>query len=149
MLIFLSNILSKINTIGKLPIKQSLLLPNFMKTLEPFLSNIPESNGSRIFNKIDKRVGIICDEFLYEAYKDVVNLHFHKHADTILRTVERWAVSASRTCTHYPNQQLSFFLPRVRQHPVDFATILPQLQVTLQGYGATYVPQKIVPSHSQ
>ncbi|CAN9252533.1 unnamed protein product [Alternaria alternata] len=70
-------------------------------------------------------------------WKDVVNLHFHKHADTILRTVERWAVSASRTCTHYPNQQLSFFLPRVRQHPVDFATILPQLQVTLQGYGAT------------
>ena len=49
---------------------------DFFSDLEPFLSNIPESNGSRIFNKIDKRVGIICDEFLYNSYKDVVNLEY-------------------------------------------------------------------------
>ncbi|WP_312039465.1 glycosyltransferase [Macrococcoides bohemicum] len=47
---------------------------DFFSQLEPFLANLPESNGSRIFNKIDKRVGIICDEFLYNSYKDVVNL---------------------------------------------------------------------------
>ncbi|WZE73739.1 glycosyltransferase [Macrococcus sp. CCM 2573] len=47
---------------------------DFFSQLEPFLANLPESNGSRVFNKIDKRVGIICDEFLYNSYKDVVNL---------------------------------------------------------------------------
>ncbi|TDM50810.1 glycosyltransferase [Macrococcoides goetzii] len=47
---------------------------DFFNKLEPYLANIPESNGSRIFNKIEKRVGIICDEFLYNSYKDVVNL---------------------------------------------------------------------------
>lgn len=82
-------------------------------------------------------------------WKDVVNLHVHEHADTILRTAERWAVSASRTYTPYPNQRLLFVSPLVRQYQADFATILPQLQVTLQGYGATYVSQKIAPSHSQ
>ncbi|WP_414043558.1 glycosyltransferase [Macrococcus sp. EM39E] len=47
---------------------------DFFNKLEPYLANIPESNGSRVFNKINKRVGIICDEFLYNSYKDVVDL---------------------------------------------------------------------------
>lgn len=47
---------------------------DFFSKLEPYLANIPVSNGSRVFTKIKKRVGIICDEFLYNSYKDVVDL---------------------------------------------------------------------------
>lgn len=38
------------------------------------IENIPKSNGSRYFKKIDKNVGIITDEFMYNYYKDSVNL---------------------------------------------------------------------------
>ncbi|KAL1796375.1 hypothetical protein ACET3X_004915 [Alternaria dauci] len=34
-------------------------------------------------------------------WKDVVNLHFRKHADTILRTVEHWAVDATSRPINY------------------------------------------------
>ncbi|WP_343337969.1 hypothetical protein TPELB_33730 [Terrisporobacter petrolearius] len=38
------------------------------------VSNIPDSNGSRYFEKIDKNIGIVTDEFMYNYYKDCVNL---------------------------------------------------------------------------
>lgn len=50
--------------------------PGLVEELEGLAQHVIESNGSRIFKKIDLNVGIICDEFLYEAYKDVVNLHY-------------------------------------------------------------------------
>ena len=42
----------------------------------PALSNIPESNGSRFYNKVNLHVGIISDEFLFNSFKDVVNLEY-------------------------------------------------------------------------
>lgn len=50
--------------------------PGLVEELENLAEHVVESNGSRVFKKIDLDVGIICDEFLYEAYKDVVNLHY-------------------------------------------------------------------------
>src|SRR5699024_11778101 len=50
--------------------------PNLINELEKLSTHVKESNGSRIFKKIDLDVGIVCDEFLYEAYKDSVNLHY-------------------------------------------------------------------------
>ncbi len=50
--------------------------PGLVEELEKLAEHVVESNGSRVFKKIDLDVGIICDEFLYEAYKDVVNLHY-------------------------------------------------------------------------
>ena len=38
------------------------------------VSNIPDSNGSRYFEKIDKNIGIVTDEFMYNYYKGSVNL---------------------------------------------------------------------------
>ncbi|UOB21216.1 glycosyltransferase [Macrococcus armenti] len=49
---------------------------DFMDPIAPFLDKLPNSNGSRIFNKIDLNVGIVADEFLYNSYKDVINLHY-------------------------------------------------------------------------
>ncbi len=50
--------------------------PGLIDEVERLAEHVIESNGSRLFKKIDLNVGIICDEFLYEAYKDVVNLHY-------------------------------------------------------------------------
>src|SRR5699024_5763663 len=38
--------------------------------------NINKSNGSRYFGKLDLNIGIICDEFLYESFKDVANFEY-------------------------------------------------------------------------
>src|SRR5699024_6004035 len=50
--------------------------PGLLNELEKLSDFVVQSNGSRIFKKIDLNVGIVCDEFLYEAYKDSVNLHY-------------------------------------------------------------------------
>ncbi|SFK80981.1 glycosyltransferase [Salinicoccus halodurans] len=50
--------------------------PQLAEKLEKLSEHVVSSNGSRIFKKIDLDVGIICDEFLYESYKDAVNLHY-------------------------------------------------------------------------
>ena len=49
---------------------------NFFKKVKPLLDQIPESNGSRFYNKIDVNIGIIADEFLYNSYKEVANFFY-------------------------------------------------------------------------
>lgn len=46
---------------------------HYFERIKPLLDQIPESNGSRYFQKNTLRVGIIADEFLYQSYKDVAN----------------------------------------------------------------------------
>jgi len=46
---------------------------HYFDRIKPLLDNIPESNGSRYYNKYSMQVGIIADEFLYQSYKDVAN----------------------------------------------------------------------------
>ncbi|WP_434797420.1 glycosyltransferase [Terrisporobacter vanillatitrophus] len=51
---------------------------NYNKSLNnkllKLISNMPDSNGSRYFKKIDKNIGIVTDEFMYNYYKDSVSL---------------------------------------------------------------------------
>ena len=46
---------------------------DYFERIKPLLDKIPESNGSRYYQKSSIRVGIIADEFLYQSYKDVAN----------------------------------------------------------------------------
>lgn len=48
----------------------------FFKRLKPMLDTLPESNGSRFYNKIDANIGIIADEFLFNSYNGVANFHY-------------------------------------------------------------------------
>jgi glycosyltransferase involved in cell wall biosynthesis len=48
----------------------------FFQRIEHLIKQIPDSNGSKYFKKKDINVGIIADEFLYQAYKDVANLFY-------------------------------------------------------------------------
>lgn len=40
------------------------------------IDEIPVSNGSRIFKKLDLHIGIIADEFLYNSFKDVAKVEY-------------------------------------------------------------------------
>ncbi|MEG1141937.1 MAG: glycosyltransferase [Clostridia bacterium] len=44
------------------------------KTLLNMIKNIPKSNGSRYYEKHNKNIAIITDEFMFNYYKDGVNL---------------------------------------------------------------------------
>src|SRR5699024_3401949 len=46
------------------------------------IQNIPKSNGSRFFEKLDLNIGIICDEFLYNSFKDVANIEYISRNNT-------------------------------------------------------------------
>lgn len=40
------------------------------------INEIPVSNGSRIFKKLNYKIGLIADEFLYNSFKDVADVEF-------------------------------------------------------------------------
>lgn len=40
---------------------------HFLDSLMPMIRALPESNGSRYFEKSDLRIGIICDEFFFDS----------------------------------------------------------------------------------
>lgn len=46
---------------------------NFINRVRDKLKNIPVSNGSRYYSKLNINIGIIADEFLYNSFKDVAN----------------------------------------------------------------------------
>lgn len=58
---------------------------NFNKVLNNklinLIKNIPDSNGSRYYKKIDLKIAIITDEFMYNYYKDAVNLVYINYFD--------------------------------------------------------------------
>ena len=49
---------------------------HFFQQIKGKLDQIPDSNGSRYFNKMDVNIGIIADEFLFNSFKDVANFHY-------------------------------------------------------------------------
>jgi glycosyltransferase involved in cell wall biosynthesis len=49
---------------------------NFFNKVKPMLEQIPESNGSRYFEKLKVNIGIIADEFLFNSYKDIANFTY-------------------------------------------------------------------------
>lgn len=62
-----------------LKLRNKLADLEFLNTVEPLIKEIPTSNGTSYFEKIDVNIGIIADEFLYNSFKDVANFHYiHK-----------------------------------------------------------------------
>ncbi|MGJ7910847.1 glycosyltransferase [Neobacillus sp. LXY-1] len=59
-----------------LRLRDKLADTNFFKEVKPLLDEIPESNGSRYYEKLKVNIGIIADEFLYNSYKDIANFHY-------------------------------------------------------------------------
>ncbi len=61
----------------------------YKKHINPYLDKIQLSNGTRYYHAYDVSVGIICDEFLYNLYKDVTNIiyitpeNYENHINTI------------------------------------------------------------------
>ncbi len=54
---------------------------DYFAGIEEQLKQIPDSNGSKVFQKRDINVGIISDEFLYQSYKDVANFIYLTNAN--------------------------------------------------------------------
>lgn len=47
---------------------------HYFEHMRTLLDAMPESNGSRWYRPFDKRVGVICDEFLYDSLKSAAQL---------------------------------------------------------------------------
>ncbi|RDW22217.1 glycosyl transferase family 2 [Oceanobacillus arenosus] len=61
-----------------LALKNQVADKDFLTSVLPKISDIPKSNGTRFFNRIDVNIGIICDEFLFKSYEDVANFYYVK-----------------------------------------------------------------------
>lgn len=46
----------------------------YFEHIRPLLDAMPESSGCRYYEPYDKRVGVICDEFLYDSLKSAAEL---------------------------------------------------------------------------
>ncbi|WP_413382790.1 glycosyltransferase [Alkalihalobacillus sp. 1P02AB] len=46
---------------------------SFFKEIKPLLDELPESNGSRYYQKMKANIGIISDEFLYHSFEGQAN----------------------------------------------------------------------------
>lgn len=46
---------------------------NYFNRIKAMLDNIPESNGSRFYEKIKLNIGIVADEFLYNSFQGIAN----------------------------------------------------------------------------
>lgn len=71
-------------------------------------------------------------------WKDEVARHFRRNGDKILQLVERWGRDERDAGVPGVNRQVD---PRARS-ALDIATVLPELQKTLQRHGATYKPER-------
>lgn len=47
-----------------------------LQKFEEVINELPESNGSRIYKKLNYKIGIVADEFLYESFKDVADVEY-------------------------------------------------------------------------
>lgn len=59
-----------------LKLRDEMADQSFLENVRPLLDQVPVSNGSSYFQKIDANIGIIADEFLYNSFKDVANFHY-------------------------------------------------------------------------
>lgn len=49
---------------------------NYINEIKPLLDQIPESNGSRFYNKLNVNIGIVADEFLFNSFDGIANFHY-------------------------------------------------------------------------
>lgn len=62
----------------QMTVEQEKWIDNYMERI----AKIPESNGSRFYQKLSYRIGLICDEFFYESISEA--------ADFIFLTPDNW-----------------------------------------------------------
>lgn len=48
----------------------------FFESIKNLLDDLPESNGSKFYPKMNVNIGIIADEFLFNSFKDMANFHY-------------------------------------------------------------------------
>lgn len=70
-----------------LRLKEELADYNYFERIKEKLDTIPDSNGSKYFQKIDVQVSIISDEFLFNSFVGTSNLTYVK-PNNYLETVE-------------------------------------------------------------
>jgi glycosyltransferase involved in cell wall biosynthesis len=81
-----------------LSLRDKLSDKNFFSKIKPLLDQIPESNGSKYFEKLKVNIGIIADEFLFNSYKDIANFiyitreNYKKHTNKldVFMVVSTW-----------------------------------------------------------
>jgi glycosyltransferase involved in cell wall biosynthesis len=56
--------------------REKLSETDYLSKILPIINKIPESNGSKFFDKINVNIGIIADEFLFQSYKDTANFFY-------------------------------------------------------------------------
>ncbi|MBN8193756.1 glycosyltransferase [Bacillus sp. NTK074B] len=56
--------------------RQEVADVDLYEKVKPLLDQIPDSNGSKYFRHYDVRIGMIADEFLFQAYKGVGNVQY-------------------------------------------------------------------------
>jgi hypothetical protein len=77
---------------------------------------------------------------LPSLWKEIVETHFHKQGDHILKTAERWAAESGRES--YGGHDSSYMLMSYMDgRRIDMRKLLPGLQTTLKKYGITHVIQ--------
>lgn len=54
---------------------------NFYNDIDNLIKNIPVSNGSNYYNKFQLKIGIITDEYMFNYYKDAVELIYISYSD--------------------------------------------------------------------
>lgn len=47
---------------------------DYLADINDVISDLPKSNGSRVFKKLNYKIGMVADEFLYNSYKDIANV---------------------------------------------------------------------------
>lgn len=74
---FVLRLIRKIKNINKISMpKKKTYSRKFYDRIPKYISNISSSNGSNYYKKSEITVGIITDEYMYNYYKDAINLKY-------------------------------------------------------------------------
>src|SRR5699024_2863901 len=90
-------------------LKRDEALDKFKKVVE----SIPDSNGSRVFKKLNIHIGLIADEFLYNSFKDVANVDYisrherfdYKNYDFVIFATTWRGIDSSWDGAAHPNNE--------------------------------------------
>ncbi|KAF2003812.1 hypothetical protein P154DRAFT_485989 [Amniculicola lignicola CBS 123094] len=77
-----------------------------------------------------------------DFWKDIVQLHFSKNGNKILRRSQAWAQEGPPKLRHEGHFHDPMRVLRAPPTTLSIDTLLPRLQRALQSYGATYVPSQ-------
>lgn len=72
----LSNEMEEYELEEYIKLKEDLADYDFLQRIKDKINQIPESNGTEYFEKLNVEIGIIADEFLYNSFKDIANFHY-------------------------------------------------------------------------